>query len=72
MPVPSLGQEDPLEKLLASHASVLAWRIPMDRGAWRATVHGGHKEWDKTEATWPGQYSLSRTHSRGHVSQSQH
>ena len=25
---------------MATHSSVLAWRIPMDRGAWRATVHG--------------------------------
>ena len=22
------------------HSSILPWRIPMDRGAWRATVHG--------------------------------
>ena len=35
----SLGQEDPLEKEMATHPSTLAWRIPMDRGAWRATVH---------------------------------
>ena len=38
--VRSLGQEDPLEKGMATHSSILAWRIPMDRGAWRATVHG--------------------------------
>ena len=25
---------------MATDSSVLAWRIPMDRGAWRATVHG--------------------------------
>ena len=30
----------PLEKGVATHSSILAWRIPMDRGAWRATVHG--------------------------------
>ena len=35
-----LGREDPLEKEMAIHSSILAWRIPMDRGAWRATVHG--------------------------------
>ena len=29
----SLGQEDPLEKGMAAHSSILAWRIPMDRGA---------------------------------------
>ena len=34
-----LGQEDPLEKGLATHSRILAWRIPMDRGAWWATLH---------------------------------
>ena len=37
--VRSLGWEDPLEEGMATHSSILAWRIPMDRGAWRATVH---------------------------------
>ena len=36
----SLGWDDPLEEGMASHSSILAWRIPMDRGAWQATVHG--------------------------------
>ena len=36
----SLGWEDPLEEGMATYSSILAWRIPMDRGAWRATVHG--------------------------------
>ena len=31
--VRSLGGEDPLEEGMATHASILAWRIPMDRGA---------------------------------------
>ena len=31
--VPSLGWEDPLEEGMAAHSSILAWRIPMDRGA---------------------------------------
>ena len=38
--VQSLGWEDPLEDGMATHSSILAWRIHMDRGAWRATVHG--------------------------------
>ena len=38
--VSSLGWEDPLEKEMAAHPSILAWRIPMDRGAWRARVMG--------------------------------
>ena len=36
----SLGRKDPLGKGMATHSSTLAWRIPMDGGAWRATVHG--------------------------------
>jgi len=36
--VRSLGWEDPLEEGMATHSSILAWRIPMDRGAWQATV----------------------------------
>ena len=38
--VPSLGQEDPLEEGMATHSSILAWRIPMDREAWWAALHG--------------------------------
>ena len=38
--VRSLGWEDPLEEGMATHPSVLAWRIPMDRGAWQPAVHG--------------------------------
>ena len=38
--VQSLGQEDSLEEGMATHSSILAWKIPRDRGAWRATVHG--------------------------------
>ena len=40
MRVRSLGGEHPLEKEMATHSSILAWGNPMDRGAWRATVHG--------------------------------
>ena len=36
----SLGWEDPLEEGMATHSSILAWRISMDRGAWKAMVHG--------------------------------
>ena len=37
--VQSLGQEGPLKKEMATYSSVFAWENPMDRGAWRATVH---------------------------------
>ena len=43
--VRSLGWEDPLEECIATHSSILAWRIPMDRGAWRAKVHRVTKSW---------------------------
>ena len=43
--VPSLGWEGPLEKRMATHSSILAWRMPMDRGAWQAMVHGVKKSW---------------------------
>ena len=43
--VQSLGWKDPLEEGMATHSSILAWRIPMDRGAWQATVHGVAKSW---------------------------
>ena len=39
MPVWSLGWEDPLEEEMATHSSTLAWKNPMDRGAWWAIVH---------------------------------
>ena len=41
--VQSLGWEDPLEEGRATHSSILAWIIPMDRGAWQAAVHGTTK-----------------------------
>ena len=59
--VQSLGWEDLLEKGMATHSSIPAWRIPTDQGAWRVTVHGvakrclegyspwGYKESDTTE-----------------------
>ena len=35
----SLGGEDPLEESMATHSSIVAWRILQDRGAWQATVY---------------------------------
>ena len=43
--VQSLGWEDPLEEEMTTHFSSLAWLNPMDRGAWKATVHGIAKSW---------------------------
>ena len=41
----TLSWEDPLKEGMATLSSILAWRIPMDRGAWRATVYGVTKNW---------------------------
>ena len=48
--VQSLGLEDPLEEGMATHSSIPAWRIPMDRGAWRSVARGIAKS-DTTEST---------------------
>ena len=40
MQVQSLGQKDALEEGMATHSSILAWRIPMDKEAWQIAVHG--------------------------------
>ena len=47
-----LGWEDPLEKEMATHSSIHAWKNPMDRGAWRATVYGVAKT-----RTWLSDFS---------------
>ena len=43
MQVRSLGWEDSLEEGMATSSSTGAWRIPMDRVAWWATVHGSQR-----------------------------
>ena len=43
--VQSLGWEDPLEDGMATHSIVLAWRIPLDRGEWQATIDGVAQSW---------------------------
>ena len=40
-----LSMDIDMEDSMATHSSILAWRITMDRGAWRATVHGVTKSW---------------------------
>ena len=47
VPVRSLSWEDPLEEGMATHSSILAWRIPMDRGAQWATVRGVTESWTR-------------------------
>ena len=43
MQVQSLGLEGLLEEGIATHSSILAWKIPMDRGAWQATFLGSQR-----------------------------
>ena len=59
--VQSLGGEDPLEEGMATHSSVLAWRIPTGGGAWRAAVQKV-AESGATEAT---QHARAGTQQRG-------
>ena len=49
--VRSLGQEDPLEEEMATHSSILAWKIPWTEEPGGVTVHGVAKESDTTEHT---------------------
>ena len=45
-----MGREDPLEEGMANYSGILAWRIPIDRGTWRAAVYKV-AESDMTELT---------------------
>ena len=53
----SQGWEGPLEESLATHSSILAWRISLDRGAWRAAVHMVTKS-----RTWLTDYAQHTQH----------
>ena len=44
--VQSLGQEDPLEKGMAIHSSILAWRIP-----WTERSLAGYSPWGRKDTT---------------------
>ena len=52
-----LGWEDPLEKGMATHSNILAWRIPMDRGAWWDSPWD-HKESDITKQQSTAQHNI--------------
>ena len=47
--LPAMGREDPLENRMATHSSILAWRIPWTEEPGRLQSRGGHKESDTTE-----------------------
>ena len=46
---------------MATHSSIFAWKIPMDRGVWQATIHGG-KESDMTESSHTHTHTHPHTH----------
>ena len=50
--VQPLGCEDLLEEGMATHSSILAWRIPMEGGAYQATVHGVSKSRTQLSDQW--------------------
>ena len=54
------GWEDPLEEDMATHSSILAWRSPMDKGAWRAAVCGVVKS--RTRLIYQTQHSPGKVH----------
>ena len=66
--VQSLGREDTPEKGMATHSSILTWRIPTDRRAWRATVHGVAKSRTRLSDTQCEMVPLVTKHSRGATS----
>ena len=63
--VQSLDWEDPLEEGMTIHSSILAWRTPMDRRAWWATVHGVAKT-----QTWLSDWAQHSIFTKGFPSDS--
>ena len=55
-----LSQEDHLEKEMATHSSILAWRIPWtEEPKWQATVHGITKSWTQLRDYYHSTKSLA-------------
>ena len=68
MSVWSLGWEDPLEKEMETHSNIPFQKTPMNKGAWWATVHGGHKELDSTEPLSTHTHTHTHTYINGLLS----
>ena len=66
--VQSLGWEDPLEEGMATHSSIFAWRIPMDREAWWAAVYGVAQSWTRLKRLSSSSSSSSKLLSCSFVS----
>ena len=65
--VQSLGWEDPLEEGMATHSSILAWKISMDRGASWATVHGVTKSQTQLSDSYLHTHTHTHTHTHAHT-----
>ena len=65
--VQSLGWEDLLEEGMATHSSILAWRIPMDRGAWRAVCSPWNHRVGHDCATKHSTAQLNYSHEQKHI-----
>ena len=57
-----------LEKEMATHSSVRAWKNPIDSRAWQATVHGDAKNQDTTEHLSAAAYDRLKTHKQNMIS----
>ena len=44
---------------MATHSSIFAWRIPMDRGAWRAIAHEVTKSQIRLKQIWPPEKAMA-------------
>ena len=65
--IQSLGWEDPLQKGMATHSSILAWRIPWTEEPGRLHSPWGHKESDTTEQLiHTHTYTHTHTHTHTH------
>ena len=54
----SLSQEDPLEEEVATHPSILAWKIAKDRGGWKVTIQRVAKSW-RTWLKWLSRHAYT-------------
>ena len=62
-----MGQETPLEKEMATHFSILAWKDLMGRGTWQATAHRVARESGKTERKYHHNYIVSKNNQTEHL-----
>ena len=53
-----MSWEDPLEEGMATHSNILAWKIPMDREAWQAIVHGVINMTERLSTTYYNKLTL--------------